>query len=84
MHDTQTLLKMDQEGVVTLETDERIRIRRPERQTYHLKIQQVKSTDKGKYHCSVQEWIQDPDGIWYSLDTKHVTMELDVVEKGMM
>lgn len=84
MHGTQTLLKMEAEGVVTLETDERISIRRTDRRTFQLRIQQVKSTDSGLYNCTVQEWIQDPYGIWYSLDTKSETMELDVFEKGML
>ncbi|XP_017325043.1 immunoglobulin superfamily member 2 isoform X2 [Ictalurus punctatus] len=79
-HGTETLRKMDPEGVVTLEMDERISLRRTKRQTFQLMIQQVKLTDSGHYRCSVQEWIQDPDGIWYSLDTKSVTMELDVFE----
>ncbi|XP_047670675.1 immunoglobulin superfamily member 3-like [Tachysurus fulvidraco] len=78
---TQTLLKMEPEGVVTLETDERISIIRTDRKTFQLRIQQVKATDSGHYRCSVQEWIQDPDGIWYGLDTKSVTRELVVVEK---
>ncbi|MCJ8732391.1 hypothetical protein PDJAM_G00210850 [Pangasius djambal] len=81
IHGTQTLLKMELEGVVTLEMDERISMRRTKRQTFQLMIKQVKSTDSGHYHCSVQEWIQDPDGIWYSLDTKSVTMELEVIAK---
>ncbi|XP_058249643.1 immunoglobulin superfamily member 3 isoform X2 [Hemibagrus wyckioides] len=81
IHGTQTLLKMEAEGMVTLETDERISIRRTDRRTFQLRIQQVKSTDSGLYNCSVQEWIQDPYGIWYSLDTKSDTMELDVFEK---
>lgn len=74
---------MDPEGVVTLEMDERISMRKAKRQTFQLMIQQLKSTDSGRYLCSVQEWIQDPDGIWYSLDTKSVIMELDVFEKGI-
>ncbi|XP_060732132.1 immunoglobulin superfamily member 3-like isoform X1 [Tachysurus vachellii] len=78
---TQTLLKMEPEGVVTLETDERISIIRTDRKSFQLRIQQVKLTDSGHYRCSVQEWIQDPDGIWYGLDTKSVTRELAVVEK---
>ncbi|MCI4378268.1 hypothetical protein PGIGA_G00213980 [Pangasianodon gigas] len=81
IHGTRTLLKMELEGVVTLEMDERISIRRTKRQTFQLMIKQVKSTDSGHYHCSVQEWIQDPDGIWYSLGTKSVTMELEVFAK---
>lgn len=84
IHGTQTLLKMDPEGVVTLVMDERISMRKATKQTFQLMIQQVKSTDSGRYNCSVQEWIQDPHGIWYSLDTKSVTMKIDVFEKGML
>ncbi|KAF5902017.1 immunoglobulin superfamily member 3-like, partial [Clarias magur] len=81
LHSTKTLLKMEPEGVITHETDDRISMKRTTRQNFQLMIKQVKSTDSGPYICSVQEWIQDPDGIWYSLDTKSVTVELHVVEK---
>lgn len=75
---------MDPEGVVILEMDERISMRRIEAQTFQMKIHQVTLTDSGQYHCLVQEWIQDPDGIWYNLDRKSVAMELNVFAKGML
>lgn len=75
---------MDLDGVVTLEMDERISMKKINRQTFRLIIQQVKSTDSGSYRCSVKEWIQDPDGLWYSLNTKSVTTQLDVFEKGIL
>ncbi|KAI5621332.1 hypothetical protein C0J50_19267 [Silurus asotus] len=81
MHDRQTLVKMEPGGVLHLDMDERISMRRTNRQTFQLKIKQLKPTDSGRYHCSVTEWIQDPDGIWYNLDTKSVTVELDVIAK---
>ncbi|XP_046700621.1 immunoglobulin superfamily member 3 isoform X2 [Silurus meridionalis] len=81
MHDRQTLVKMEPGGVLHLDMDERISMRRTNRQTFQLMIKQLKPTDSGRYHCSVTEWIQDPDGIWYNLDTKSVTVELDVIAK---
>lgn len=84
LHGEQTLLKMDPEGVVSLEMDKRISMRRIKRQTFQLNIHQVTSRDIGQYHCSVQEWTQDPDGIWYNLGTKSVTMQLNVYVKGML
>lgn len=90
MSGTQTLVKMDTLGVVTLgpginhEMDQRISMRKTEKQTFQLTIQQVRSTDSGQYNCTVEEWIQDPDGIWYHLNTKSVITELAVNEKGML
>ncbi|XP_066542856.1 immunoglobulin superfamily member 2 [Hoplias malabaricus] len=87
MSGPQILATMDTEGVVILgpsanqEMDPRINMRMTKRQTFQLTIQEVRSTDSGQYHCSVEEWIQDPDGIWYLLNGTSVTTELAVIEK---
>ncbi|TSV41647.1 Immunoglobulin superfamily member 3 [Bagarius yarrelli] len=80
-HGTESLLRMGPEGVITQEIDERISMKRTDRKTFQLMMRQVKPTDSGHYHCSVQEWIQDPNGNWYNLDTKSVTIKIDVFEK---
>ncbi|XP_036418037.1 immunoglobulin superfamily member 3 [Colossoma macropomum] len=86
--DAQTLVKMDSEGVVTLgpaaskEINQRINMQMIERRTFQLAIQEVRSTDRGQYKCLVEEWIQDPDGIWYPLHPKSVTMDLVVNEQA--
>uniref|UniRef100_A0A3Q3SAM5 Immunoglobulin superfamily member 3-like n=1 Tax=Mastacembelus armatus TaxID=205130 RepID=A0A3Q3SAM5_9TELE len=35
--------------------------------TYRLKMAQLQLSDQGRIYCQAQEWIQDPDGSWYSL-----------------
>lgn len=86
MHGTKTLVRMEPEGTVTLgpenTPDERLQLRRTGRLTFQLLIQQVKSTDSGSYRCLVEEWIQDPEGSLYKINTKSVTMELQVTENG--
>ncbi|KAL7881732.1 hypothetical protein AOLI_G00085800 [Acnodon oligacanthus] len=89
MFDAQTLVKMDSEGVVTLgpavskEINQRINMQMIERRTFQLAIQEVRTTDRGQYKCLVEEWIQDPDGIWYSLHPKSLqTIDLVVNEQA--
>ncbi|XP_062862758.1 immunoglobulin superfamily member 2 [Trichomycterus rosablanca] len=86
MYGTQTLLRMEPEGMVVLgpenSQEERIHLRRTDGLNFQLMIQQVKSTDGGTYQCTVQEWIQDPDGILYDLNTKSITMELQIIENA--
>ncbi|XP_072542109.1 immunoglobulin superfamily member 2 [Salminus brasiliensis] len=82
----QNLVSMDPKGVITLGSaanlgmDQRINMHMIEKQTYQLTIQQARSVDSGTYNCSVEEWIQDPDGIWYPLKTMSAIMTLPVNE----
>ncbi|KAI4898119.1 hypothetical protein NFI96_015370 [Prochilodus magdalenae] len=86
--DSLMLVTMSPEGVITLgpavnqEMDQRISMLMTQRQTFQLAIQKVKTADSGQYQCLVEEWIQDPDGIWYSLKTESVTTELVVKEQA--
>ncbi|XP_035378654.1 immunoglobulin superfamily member 3 isoform X1 [Electrophorus electricus] len=82
-----TLLKMDHEGVLSLgpatqDMEQRVGLTMIGRHSFQLTVQQVRSTDRGLYRCLVEEWVQDPDDIWYQLQEKNVTMELVVTEKG--
>uniref|UniRef100_A0A4W4H5V4 Ig-like domain-containing protein n=1 Tax=Electrophorus electricus TaxID=8005 RepID=A0A4W4H5V4_ELEEL len=84
-----TLLKMDHEGVLSLgpatqDMEQRVGLTMIGRHSFQLTVQQVRSTDRGLYRCLVEEWVQDPDDIWYQLQEKNVTMELVVTEKGAL
>ncbi|KAL0153873.1 hypothetical protein M9458_050794 [Cirrhinus mrigala] len=89
MTESQMLLTMDLDAVVKfcpavgLEMDKRIRMEIRQKQTFQLTINQVRTSDSGKYHCEVEEWLQDPLGDWYSLKNMSVSTELVVKEKGI-
>ncbi|KAG9271377.1 immunoglobulin superfamily member 3-like [Astyanax mexicanus] len=88
MFNSQNLVRMEPEGVITLgssdnqEMDQRINMQMVSRQNFQLVIQQVRSTDSGTYNCSVEEWIQDPDGVWYPLSRDSASLELVVNDKA--
>lgn len=37
---------------------------------YSLEIAELEPSDQGKIYCRAQEWIQDPDGSWYTITEK--------------
>ncbi|EMP30010.1 Immunoglobulin superfamily member 8 [Chelonia mydas] len=41
---------------------------------YKLAIGQVRPGDAGTYHCTVGEWIQDPDGSWQLIAEKRAAL----------
>ncbi|KAL0153891.1 hypothetical protein M9458_050812, partial [Cirrhinus mrigala] len=85
---SQMLLTMDLDAVVKFgpaagpEMDQRIRMEIKQKQTFQLTIHQVRTSDSGRYHCEVEEWLQDPLGDWYSLKNMSVSTELVVKEKA--
>ncbi|XP_073701900.1 immunoglobulin superfamily, member 3-like [Garra rufa] len=87
MTESQMLLTMDLDAVVKfgptvgLEMAQRIRMEIRQKHTFHLTINQVRTSDRGRYHCEVEEWLQDPLGDWYSLKKMPVSTELVVKEK---
>lgn len=38
--------------------------------TYKLTFAKLEQSDQGRVYCQAQEWIQDPDGSWYSISQK--------------
>uniref|UniRef100_H3D8W3 Ig-like domain-containing protein n=1 Tax=Tetraodon nigroviridis TaxID=99883 RepID=H3D8W3_TETNG len=38
--------------------------------TYKLQFAKLEQSDQGEIYCQAQEWIQDPDGSWYSISQK--------------
>ncbi|MGH0130405.1 UNVERIFIED_CONTAM: hypothetical protein FKN15_018302, partial [Acipenser sinensis] len=59
--------------------------KRCSRSSYKLSILQTDLTDSGKYYCVVEEWLQDANNIWYSLDKKSVEIEVNIasIEKKL-
>uniref|UniRef100_A0A8C8SZ03 Immunoglobulin superfamily member 8 n=1 Tax=Pelusios castaneus TaxID=367368 RepID=A0A8C8SZ03_9SAUR len=41
---------------------------------YKLAIRRVRPEDAGTYHCTVGEWIQDPDGSWQLIAEKRAAL----------
>ncbi|XP_029559690.1 immunoglobulin superfamily member 3-like [Salmo trutta] len=80
----QTVLSSDRDAVITLGaelgTEQRISMRRRERWSFELTIRQARSWDRGRYYCVVEEWLQDPHGVWYKLLSSSAAMELRLQE----
>ncbi|XP_041115248.1 immunoglobulin superfamily member 3-like [Polyodon spathula] len=53
--------------------------KRCSKSSYKLIILQTDLADSGKYYCVVEEWLQDANNIWYSMDKKSVEIEVDIV-----
>lgn len=50
---------------------------------YRLTFGKLEKTDQGEIHCQAQEWIQDPDGTWYSIAQKEAEKKaLSVKARG--
>ncbi|XP_072557051.1 immunoglobulin superfamily member 3 isoform X2 [Paramormyrops kingsleyae] len=49
--------------------DSRLRFERPSYDLYSLSVQRVQPSDRGNYSCLVEEWLQNPRGVWYRLTT---------------
>ncbi|KAK2905332.1 hypothetical protein Q8A67_007131 [Cirrhinus molitorella] len=87
MIESQMLLAMNLDAVIKfgpaagLEMDKRIQMEIRQKQTFQLTIHQVRTSDSGRYHCEVEEWLQDPLGDWYSLKNMSVSTELVVKEE---
>ncbi|KAL1268258.1 hypothetical protein QQF64_033621, partial [Cirrhinus molitorella] len=85
---SQMLLTMDLDAVVKfgpaagLEMQQRIRMEIRQKQTFQLIIQQVRTSDSGRYHCEVAEWLQDSLGDWYLLEKMSISTQLVVKEKA--
>ncbi|KAM4699380.1 immunoglobulin superfamily member 3-like [Discoglossus pictus] len=45
--------------------DDRLKFERLSEMNFQLRILRPQVTDTGVYHCSVQEWVQRPRGVWY-------------------
>ncbi|KAF6738617.1 Immunoglobulin superfamily member 2 [Oryzias melastigma] len=52
--------------------------------TYRLEMTELQLSDQGQIYCQAQEWIQDPDRSWYSInqkDTEKVDSSQSMLEK---
>ncbi|XP_007894046.2 immunoglobulin superfamily member 3 isoform X1 [Callorhinchus milii] len=51
---------------------------------YKLIVQKTDVTDSGRYHCRVEEWLSDPNNVWYKIgeDMSGVT-DLQVLRAGV-
>ncbi|RXM99099.1 Prostaglandin F2 receptor negative regulator [Acipenser ruthenus] len=80
-----TILKTDRNNILmpeelmnSHEMKNKYQSKRCSRSSYKLSILQTDLTDSGKYYCVVEEWLQDANNIWYSLDKKSVEIEVDI------
>uniref|UniRef100_A0A3P9HRM9 Ig-like domain-containing protein n=1 Tax=Oryzias latipes TaxID=8090 RepID=A0A3P9HRM9_ORYLA len=49
--------------------------------TYRLEMTELQLSDQGQIYCQAQEWIQDPDRSWYSINQKD-TEKIDLTVKA--
>lgn len=49
--------------------------------TYRLEMTELQLSDQGEIYCQAQEWIQDPDRSWYSINQKD-TEKIDLTVKA--
>ncbi|RVE57916.1 hypothetical protein OJAV_G00203950 [Oryzias javanicus] len=49
--------------------------------TYRLDMTELQLSDQGQIYCQAQEWIQDPDRSWYSINQKD-TQKIDLTIKA--
>ncbi|XP_072116482.1 immunoglobulin superfamily member 3 [Mobula birostris] len=71
----ETILKVDHNTVFGFDTlidgakgmKDRLQFERPSNGLYTLTIQNAGKGDTGNYYCSVEEWIQNANHIWYKL-----------------
>ncbi|XP_023659782.1 immunoglobulin superfamily, member 3-like [Paramormyrops kingsleyae] len=74
-----TLLSMDHDSVTSgIQGEKRFSLMRSEAQLYTLMIRQAKPSDNGLHYCQVEEWLQDPHGVWYTLSSQSASVELIV------
>lgn len=45
----------------------RVQAERLSPRLYVLTLNRAESSDSGTYYCLVEEWLSDPDGVWYRL-----------------
>lgn len=51
--------------------------------TYRLTMAQLELSDQGRLYCQAQEWIQDPDGSWFTITQKEAAeITVDVKARG--
>ncbi|XP_063002370.1 immunoglobulin superfamily member 8 [Elgaria multicarinata webbii] len=43
-------------------------------QQYQMELGGLRPEDSGRYHCTVGEWIQDPDGSWQKIAEKRLVL----------
>lgn len=68
------LLKIEHSGAFeygAYAEEERLRSRvqseRLSPRLYGLTLHRAETSDSGTYYCLVEEWLMDPDGLWYRL-----------------
>ncbi|TSV41645.1 Immunoglobulin superfamily member 3 [Bagarius yarrelli] len=71
---TELLLKIERTGAFeygAYAEEERLRSRvqceRLSPSLYALTLHRTETSDSGTYYCLVEEWLTDPDGVWYRL-----------------
>ncbi|MED6238161.1 hypothetical protein ATANTOWER_010750 [Ataeniobius toweri] len=81
-----TILSSDRNALITFGPQikeshrQRIGMRRTDGPTFELTIRQARISDKGIYVCKVEEFLQDPQGEWFSLSYENSTTDLNVME----
>lgn len=86
--ENKTILRSDQDALLAFGSQlehsyrQRISMKRTEGPTFELSIRQTQISDKGSYICEVVEWLQDPHGSWYQLQSVSTAVKLILTEPG--
>ncbi|XP_043927468.1 immunoglobulin superfamily member 3 [Protopterus annectens] len=58
----------------------RLQFRRPATTNYSLTVQEAVIRDTGSYYCHVEEWVLDPNNMWYKLADDDTELTIVAVE----